>query len=378
MGYEWDTGVFGDDKSKKPWPQRAFQFANRVIGSPVGQAGANWLSNRDNYQRSEQFRQEQEGRAAELGGIVGKPGQDIYGRASRDVGRYSRELGRSSEAYWGEGAPQRRFDQYAAPIYGGYDNMVTDAQTSGRLLNRMGRDRARISIDEGSAINTGYATRELQSRQRGQGIVSGYGDRYERGMSNLEGMGEQSRRDIQQQYDSERARQRMELSSRNLGGSTVMSSMMGGVERERRDALGREDERLREQRLYWDAGLSGETLQARQFQQGRANTMSGDVLSSRETQQTNAANMRADAMDTYGYNREYTDLLRQNRLTNRTNMGAEGLNYRDAAFQQQQADKYNYGMMPAQFEMDWEAQWRQLQTQDIQRQPPEQYRPQGY
>jgi len=112
--------------------------------------------------------------------------------------------------------------------------------------------------------------------------VSGYQQRYNTAMQMLEGMGEQERRDIMRQYDTLARQNAQQLVSRGLGSTILMAGSKTATERERRGALGRLDERLRQQRLGTHAALSGDTLAA----QGRwtsalanlANTLRGETV----------------------------------------------------------------------------------------------------
>lgn len=117
---------------------------------------------------------------------------------------------------------------------------------------------------------------DVQSRlgARTQDTLSGYAnafqdsygqlqDRYTRGMANLEGMGEQARRDINERYDAQAGSVQQDLASRGLGNSTVLASMRMGNERERGGELGRLDESVRAQRLATDAALSGDVAAAK-------------------------------------------------------------------------------------------------------------------
>ena len=96
---------------------------------------------------------------------------------------------------------------------------------------------------------------------RYQDILGGYQSRYERNLEDLKGMGAQEERDINDRYRSEEARRRQQLIGRGLGNSSVVNTMQMGNERERANDQGRLNDRLRQQRLTLDAGLSGDTLQ---------------------------------------------------------------------------------------------------------------------
>lgn len=89
--------------------------------------------------------------------------------------------------------------------------------------------------------------------------------RYGRGMETLEGMGAQERADIGQAYKELGAGQMQDMYGRGLRGSSVAATMGMGLQREETAEMGRLDERLREQRLGWEAGLSGDVINAQQM-----------------------------------------------------------------------------------------------------------------
>ena len=130
------------------------------------------------------------------------------------------------------------------------------------LLNQLGQ----------STIPDANAFAELQNQrladilstgQEGFGqLTQGYQDRYKRGMSMLEGMGNQERRDINTNYDNLGAQTHDYGVGRGLSGTTVMPGLQRGVARGRSDALGRLDETLRQQQIGLDTQLSGDYLGA--------------------------------------------------------------------------------------------------------------------
>lgn len=97
-----------------------------------------------------------------------------------------------------------------------------------------------------------------------QEIERGYEDRYRKAMAMLEGMGEQERRDIARSYRSLRGQQQAELTGRGFSGTTVGANLRAGTMREERDALGRLESTLRQQRIGTHGAYSGDILSARQ------------------------------------------------------------------------------------------------------------------
>jgi hypothetical protein len=104
-----------------------------------------------------------------------------------------------------------------------------------------------------------------QARQaneaRYQDILSGYSQRYQRGMGMLAGLGQQQGRDINELYDQQRSQQDQNLIGRGLGNSTVLDTMRMGSDRERNADLNRLNDSVRQQAIGTDAGLTGDTLQ---------------------------------------------------------------------------------------------------------------------
>ena len=113
-----------------------------------------------------------------------------------------------------------------------------------------------------------YNTERDQSLRDYQGTMNdtnrGYDQRYQRNMNYLEGAGAQERKDINRQFDDRQRSMAADLSERGLGGTTVLPSLTSGLERNRSDAIGGLEERLRQQRLSTDANLSGDALSARE------------------------------------------------------------------------------------------------------------------
>lgn len=204
-------------------------------------------------------------------------------------------------------------------------NEVTSNQTRGsgqRILN---------AYDQGAGGNlASYAARsgafQRDLRNAGDETLSGYAQRYQRGMANLEGMGNQARKNINEQFDVNASNIGQSLASRGLGNTTIRQGMLTGNERERARATGELDESLRAQRLNTDASLSGDILTARQnienqraaAAEGALNTytgLEGNIFGGRMNLLGNVegANLSADlagAARNYGLENQYgADLL---------------------------------------------------------------------
>lgn len=112
----------------------------------------------------------------------------------------------------------------------------------------------------GSFANAQNAANQA-NEARYQDILGGYQQRYERNLANLQGAGQQEAADINRRYDERAANIRSDLIARGMGNSTTVDTMLAGNERERTNDLGRLQERLRNQQLAVDTGLTGDTLQ---------------------------------------------------------------------------------------------------------------------
>ena len=86
--------------------------------------------------------------------------------------------------------------------------------------------------------------------------------RWDRGMKYLEGAGAQEKKDINTAFNNQGAANTANLVARGMAGSSIMPSMNSGNERQRADAQGGLNERLRQQYLNTDAALSGDYLNA--------------------------------------------------------------------------------------------------------------------
>jgi len=94
-----------------------------------------------------------------------------------------------------------------------------------------------------------------KSRSELLGALTG---RYDKAMGMLEGLGDQERKDIIKAYGERGAQVKSDLVRRGMGGTTINPTMQLGVDRERTDAIGRLEERLRQQQLGTHAQLSGD------------------------------------------------------------------------------------------------------------------------
>lgn len=107
-----------------------------------------------------------------------------------------------------------------------------------------------------AAQDRAYAANESRYQQ----ALSGYQQRYARGMANLDTLGQQRDTDINRAADQQKAATNQSAISRGLANTTVRDSLQRGVERDRQYSLNQNAEAVRQQRLNTDATLSGDTL----------------------------------------------------------------------------------------------------------------------
>jgi hypothetical protein len=97
-----------------------------------------------------------------------------------------------------------------------------------------------------------------------QGLNLQYGQRLSTVMGMLDELGGQERRDIESSWDDQSSQAQMDLASRGLSNTTVLSTMEAGYEERKRDDLGRLDERLRREKTTAYEGLSADMLMSQE------------------------------------------------------------------------------------------------------------------
>lgn len=111
-------------------------------------------------------------------------------------------------------------------------------------------------------------------------------DRMKRNLDYLEGAGQQERADINRQFDAATGRQQADLAARGMTGAGAIQSLRSGLDRQRSDALGALDERLRAQRIAADSALSGDVASASErlgtLGAGMYGDLTGQGIASRE------------------------------------------------------------------------------------------------
>jgi hypothetical protein len=157
-------------------------------------------------------------------------------------------------------------------------------------------DRYKAGAGDAEATTQGFRDRYQSGVSDMAGTIQGYNDRYNRGMKNLEGMGLQEAADIRDSWTSANNSARQSLSARGLGGTSVVSTMQQGMNKNQNADLGRLNERVRAQKLATDANLSGDALSAQERASALKANLSGDVLSSQERASALKANLSGDSL----------------------------------------------------------------------------------
>lgn len=159
-------------------------------------------------------------------------------------------------------------------------NNIISSQTRGvgdKMMSEF--DRGAAGTLDSYSNRSGAFQRDL--RAAGDEVMAGYGARHQRGLDNLRGMGDQARRNINEQFNVNASNIGQSLASRGLGNTTIRQSMATGNERERARAIGELDESIRAQRLNTDASLWGDSLGARQQIESQRAAAANEALNMR-------------------------------------------------------------------------------------------------
>jgi hypothetical protein len=134
---------------------------------------------------------------------------------------------------------------------------------------------------------------EISSLQGG--MDAAYGDRLSKGMSMLEGYGDQAKRDVRQDFAESTQSELARLGSVGLGNTSAGSVMQRGMAEEQGNVMNRLNEDLAKIGLDTYSGLSGDQLASRsglgQFGIGMMDTARAQDLSQRERMLGGAADL---------------------------------------------------------------------------------------
>lgn len=131
-------------------------------------------------------------------------------------------------------------------------------------------------------INQGYGALQGQQKSQFDALNAAYGQRYDRNMKMLEGMGLQEQSDINEAMNAQAGNMRQQMVGMGLGGTTILPTMQAGLERQRIAEQGRLGERLRGQKLGADMQLSGDQLAYQERGGGDAMRLGQEALNFKE------------------------------------------------------------------------------------------------
>jgi hypothetical protein len=131
-------------------------------------------------------------------------------------------------------------------------------------------------------ILAGYTNRATQYQNQWTNLNTQYGERKDRIMGYLDGLGGTSRQAIADRYAQEQGRAQQSLRSRGLGNTTVGDSVSRGLLYDRNKAEMALDESLTLQRMGLDQNMSGEMLRAQQYVTDRLDELWGGRLDVQE------------------------------------------------------------------------------------------------
>ncbi len=161
-----------------------------------------------------------------------------------------------------------RENNLARNFFGGLDDRNTEfaAGRGGRFS------------EEFDPIRSGLSINVAQGERAGRDIIGGFQQRRATGLRNLEGLGRFERSEINRRSVNRGNFAQANLLRSGLSGSTIGTSARFGNERLRGQELGGLDARLRQERLGFDAQLSGDTLRAMEGQKGFQANLRGSTL----------------------------------------------------------------------------------------------------
>jgi hypothetical protein len=153
------------------------------------------------------------------------------------------------------------------------------------------RDDALGFFDESSeGLKASFGEREQRLLSQFAGLQdqvnTGFQERLDKGLSMLEGLGDQEKADLLERFAGEQSQFESNMTQRGLGGTLLAPSLQSGIGRERDNELSRLNERLQAQELGVFGALSGDALNAEMglgtFGVNLGAQLSGDTLGATE------------------------------------------------------------------------------------------------
>jgi hypothetical protein len=157
-----------------------------------------------------------------------------------------------------------QYQNYASGVKQGAKNLQSSV---GSGYDQLGGNVSSLISGSNRGVDTGYRdlTGALGGRMSGlqSGMDKSYADRTATGMGMLEGMGQQAKADIRNDYSNQSQSMKSDMASRGLGGTAVGAVMDRGIQKDQQNALGRVDESLRQQKLNTYSDLTADELASR-------------------------------------------------------------------------------------------------------------------
>jgi len=277
------------------------------LGSPVGGLATNIAFSGENYNRFQDF----------LNNQVGPLNQQILGGIN-NLGA----LGRQAQGFMTGGIQKgtQLFNQDAAAnrfnsLFGGVN------QGLGQLANRAGVQNNAVNQQVNSAIGQfGAGQNRLNQGFQGQLMRA-------RGMASQ--LGQQELRDINSAFDAQAGTNQANLAARGLGSATVGQSQGAMLQRQRQDALGASRERTLQSQLGVESLFGNAALGAQERGFGNLANLQFQGAGMRQQGNQFASNLGLGALGQLGQNMglglENLNFAGQAQLGNMLNFGGFGI-----------------------------------------------------
>lgn len=274
---------FGGGEGNDGFFKDIFQGLNVLAGSQLFGAVSSFFLAGQQQEREDEFKKEQEGRFAEIQGLLGPELDTLLADTIRIADRVLIE----SEQFLGGAG-----DRFRATT----DPLVSRAnELAGQFVGV-----------------------ETEGRTQGAGLLADQRAFESRILSEHEGLGDVERQELNRRFGALGRTQQARLAGVGLGGTTAAASVAGGVERARSRDLGLLNENLRRDRIDLSRELGTETLSTLDLVNQRNLELSRDRIGA--------------AGQALGF---------------RTQVAGAGLEFEDRAFADLQDTRLTTGLLPA-------------------------------
>jgi len=246
------------------------------VNSPAFSVIGGWLTALEQGEMNDKQLRDNLAMYFNVGQSMGLIGPDVKFNEEGSVNEIISDMARGFEQQFPGGRIPWATGEYAAGTKAGTAELEAGQKLglgeykgyASRIL-RLGEERKTDLLGE---YGRGAADIRSEFARETTGLLGRAERRYETGMGMMEGMGEQEKKDIREEYGGEQGRMQAELTGRGLSGTTIAPSMRAGLLREQTGAIGRLEERIRQQKLGMHQALSGDvvSLAAQRSQLGTA------------------------------------------------------------------------------------------------------------